>query len=127
MSIIVDTVEHRIRNGILTAIDIIFAPNIELAARSKNESSGRDVISVTAMSERGEHVGITAFFEHVSEKNNSLNVLNTKDETRQGIFDEVNKLSGPGTLFERQSHTPHSKIFSDFFDENVTPGDSSQI
>ena len=53
MSNIVDTVEERIQNAILTAIENIVAPKIELAIRSINASSGRDVISVTANSERG--------------------------------------------------------------------------
>ena len=76
MSNIVDTVEDRIQNAILTAIDSIVAPKIELAIRSINASSGRDVTSVTANSERGEHIGITAPFENVSERNNTLHVLN---------------------------------------------------
>ena len=40
---IVDTVENRIQNAILTAIDNIIPPKIELAIRSINASSGRDV------------------------------------------------------------------------------------
>ena len=55
MSNIVDTVEDRIQNAILTAIDNIVAPKIELAIRSINASSGRDVTSVSATSERREH------------------------------------------------------------------------
>ena len=58
MSNTVDTVEDRIQNAILTAIGNIVAPKIELAIRSIIASSGRDVTSVTANSERGEHVGI---------------------------------------------------------------------
>ena len=46
----VDTVEDRIQNAFLTAIDSIVAPKIELAIRSINASSGRDVTSVTANS-----------------------------------------------------------------------------
>ena len=52
---IVDTVEDRIQNAILTAIDNIVAPKIELAIRSINASCGRDVTSVSANSERREH------------------------------------------------------------------------
>ena len=48
MSNIIDTVEDRIQNAILTAIDNIVAPKIELAVRSINASSGRDVTSVSA-------------------------------------------------------------------------------
>ena len=51
---IVDTVEDGIPNAIVTAIDNIVAPKIELAIRSINASSGRDVTSVTANSERGD-------------------------------------------------------------------------
>ena len=41
MDNIVDTVEDRIQNAILAAIDNIVAPKIELAIRSINASSGR--------------------------------------------------------------------------------------
>ena len=78
---IFDTIEDRIQNAILTAIDSIFAPKIELAIMSMNASSGRDATSVTARSERGEHIGITALFENVSKRNNTLHVLNVIDET----------------------------------------------
>ena len=81
MSIIVDTVEDRIQNAILTAIENIVAPQIELAIRSINASSGRDVTSVTANSERGEHVGINASFESASGNNNILHESNVNDET----------------------------------------------
>ena len=53
MGNIADTVEDRIQNAILTAIDNIFSPKVELAVRSINASSGRDAISVRANSERG--------------------------------------------------------------------------
>ena len=46
MSHIIETVADRIQNAILTAIDNIVAPKIELAIRSVNASSGRDVTSV---------------------------------------------------------------------------------
>ena len=60
---IVDAVEDRIQNAILTAIDNIIASKIEVAIRSTNASSGRDVTIVTANSERGEHVEINASFD----------------------------------------------------------------
>ena len=109
MSIIVDTVEDRIQNAILTAIDNIVAPKIELAIRSINESSGRDVTSLTANSERGEHVGINASFENASGNNNTLGVLNVNDETRHNIPGEVSELSVPDTHFDRQAHTHHNE------------------
>ena len=63
MSNIVDTVEDRIQNAILTAIENIVAPKIDLAIRSINASSGRDVTSVSANSERREQVGISTSLE----------------------------------------------------------------
>ena len=53
ISNIVDTVQDRTQNATLTAIDNIVVPKIELQMRSINASSGRDVTSVTANSERG--------------------------------------------------------------------------
>ena len=86
MSNIVDTVGITMQNAILTAIDHIVAPKIELAIRSINASSGRDVTSVTADSERGEHVGINASFENASGNNNILHdETNVNDETRHKI------------------------------------------
>ena len=108
MSNIVDTVEDRIQNAILTAIDNIIAPKIELAIRSANAFSGRDVTSVTANSERGEWVRINASFENASENNNILRVSNVNNETRQNIPDEVRELSVPETRFDRQTHTHHN-------------------
>ena len=82
MSNIADTVEDRIQNAISTAIENIVASKIELAIRWINASSGRDVTSVTANSERGEHVGIDAPFENASANNNILHVSKVNDETR---------------------------------------------
>ena len=108
MSNIVDTVEDRIQNAILTAIDNIVAPKIELAIRSINASSGQDAISVTAISERGEHVGISASFENASGNNNVLHATNVNDETRNNNPDEVSESSVRETRFERQTYTHHS-------------------
>ena len=104
---IVDTVEERIQNAILIAIDNIVAPKIELAIMSINASSGRDATSVTANSERGEHVGISASFENASGNNNILHASNVNDETRHKIPDGVSELSVPETHFDRQAHTHH--------------------
>ena len=104
----VDTVEDRIQNAILTAIDNIIAPKIELAIRSINASSGRDATSVSANSERREHVGISASFENASRNNDTLDVSNVNDETRHNIPDKVSELSVPEAHFDRQPRTHHS-------------------
>ena len=105
MSNIVDTVEDRIQNAILTAFENIVAPKIELAIRSINASSGRDATSVSANSERRERVGINASFENASKNNDTLDGSNVNDETRHNIPDEVSELSVPETHFDRQAHT----------------------
>ena len=96
MTNIVDTVEDRIQNAILTAIDSIPAPKIEVAMRSKKASSGRDATSVMTNSERVEHIGLTAFSQNISEKNFTLYVVTTNDDTWKNIPVEVSELSVPG-------------------------------
>ena len=112
MNNIVDTIEDRIQNAILTAIDNIITPTIELAVSSIKASSERDVASFWAFSERGEHRGITASFESISERNNTFHELNVNDETRGNVLVELNELSVPRTHFDPQSNTHHS--FPDF-------------
>ena len=107
MNNIVDTFEDRIHNAILTAIENIVAPKIELAIRSIFASSGRDATSVSANSKRRERVGINASFENASENDDTLDVSNLNDETRHNIPDDVSELSVPETHFDRQAHTHH--------------------
>ena len=102
---IVDTVEDRNQNATRTVIDSMNAPKIELAVRLTNASSGRDAASVMASSELGENIGVTASFENVSERNSTLHMLNTYDETRNKLPDEASELSVPDTHFDRQPHT----------------------
>ena len=80
---------------------------IELAVKLINASSGQDATSVTANLESGEHKGITASSENVSERNNTLHMLNTNDETRNNISDEVSELLVPGAHFHRQPDLHH--------------------
>ena len=110
MSNIVDTVEDRIQNAILTGIHSIVAPKLELEYRSVNASSGQDVTSVTVNSERGEQRGITAPFENASENNSVLHISNMNDETRNNIPGKISELSVPGTRFDRHSHTYHNSL-----------------
>ena len=65
-----------------------------------------------ANSERGEHIGITAPFFNVSERNNTLHVFNTNDETRNNVPDEVSELSVPGTHSDQQPHIHLSQCHS---------------
>ena len=98
MSHIVDTVEDRIQNAILTSFDNIVDPKIEMAITSINAS---------ANSEGRELVRINASFENASENNNIQQVLSGNDETRNNIPDEVSELTVSGARFDRQTHTHH--------------------
>ena len=89
----VDTVEDLIQNANLTAIDSNITPKIELAISSINASSGRDATIALASLERGEHRRVSAPFEKVAEKINTLHKFNTNDETRNINPDEVSELS----------------------------------
>ena len=110
MNNIVDTVEDRIHNAILTAIDNIVTPKIELAIRSINASSGRDVTSVSANSERRERVGINSSFENASRNNDTLDVSNVNNETRHNIPDEVSELSVP-EFWPASTHSSQHRPF----------------
>ena len=96
------------KTHILSLFDSIVAPKIGLALRSINASLGRVEIIVTANSERGDHIRITTPFENVSERNNTLHMLSTNDETRKKLQDKVSELSVPGTHFDRQPHAHHT-------------------
>ena len=85
MENIVETVEDRIQSAIMTAIDNIVGPKIELAIRSINACSGRDVASMSANSECREHTGIHASFEDASENNNTIGVTIINDEARRRL------------------------------------------
>ena len=52
--IVVETVEYKIKIGILTAMDEIITQRLQLALRSMNVPSGQNLASVTANSKRGE-------------------------------------------------------------------------
>ena len=89
MGDIVDTLEKRIQNGNLTAIEKIITPRFELRVRSINVCFGWDFASVTANSEPRDHTEITALSENVFARSNPFLELNAKDETRGNIPDKV--------------------------------------
>ena len=91
----------------MTAIDSFITPKNDIAIRSKNAFSGRHATSAMASSESGEHIGISASLENVSERNNKLHVLKTNDWTRIKFLDEISESSIPDTHFDRQTHTHH--------------------
>ena len=126
MGNIIVTVKDRIQNAILTAIDNIVAPKIELAIRSINASSERDLTSVSANSERREQVEINTSFENASGNNNTLGVSNVNDETRHNIPDEVSELWVPETHFDRQPHTHHMVTGPSIPNHHMLTGQTTQ-
>ena len=102
MGNMLDTVKDGIQNAISTEIDSAITSKLELTVRSIRSSSGRDAADNMANSERGEHTGVTARSESVSERTSKLHVLNTNDETRNSFPDKVIELSVPGAHFHRQ-------------------------
>ena len=107
MNNIGDAVEYRIQNAVLTAIDSIVAPKIELAIRLPSASFGRDATSVTANSERGEHVKITTPFENAPGNNKVIHTSNVNNETQNSIPDKVSEMSVPEARADRQTPTNH--------------------
>ena len=105
MGNILDTVENRIQKANLTAYGSIFTPKLGLAFSSIDASSGQDATSFMTNSEGGEHIGITAPFGNLSDRNNTRHVFITNDETQNIFLDEVSEKSVPGTNFDRQLHT----------------------
>ena len=103
-----ETVENRIQNAILTAIDNIIIPRIEIAVRSIIVFSGWDAASVPAISGCVKHIGKTAWLENLSDRINTFHEINVNDEIRENFPDEVDKFSVPRTLFDWQSHTHHN-------------------
>ena len=125
MSSIVDTVEDRIQHAILTAIDNIVTPKIELAVRSISASSGRGAASVSANSERREHGGLNTPSDSASENNNMLSVTNINDESRHCIQGAVSELSVSGTRLDRQSHAYHTTPGSSDDSHHMVTGPSN--
>ena len=59
-------------------------------------------------SESEEQPQVTTPFESATEKNNTIHVFNSIDETRGYNFDEVNDFSVLRTHFDRWPHTHYS-------------------
>ena len=106
ISNIADTLEDK-KTAILTATDSIVAPKLQFAVRSKKHVLWRRSDHCHGKFGTWEHIGITTTFENVSERNNTLHVLSTNDETGNSTPDEVSEWLPPGTPFDRQPHTHH--------------------
>ena len=115
MSNLVETVEDRIQNAILTALDNIVTSRTELAVRL---SSGRDVASVTANSDSGKQIAFVAPRENVSGMDITFCDFNIAAETRGYNLDEISEILVSETHFDGQAHTHHLEIAK--FQKSVT-------
>ena len=82
MSNVVEKLEEKILNALLTAMDNIIIPRIELAVRSMKASSGQDIASVTTNSESSEQLEISFPYSSLSDRKSFFSQLNSTDETR---------------------------------------------
>ena len=103
----VDTVEDKIQDGILSVFDRNITSSIESALRLTKASSGRNFASVSANSQRGEHIGITCSLENASDGENTIHDFDANDETCGNIPDEIDEILVSKTHFDRQSHSNH--------------------
>ena len=104
----VKTVEDRVQNVFLTAMDNIITPISELAVKSMNTSSGQEVASVTTICERGEQLGIFALHGNVCDMNRTFLEMNSTDETEEDIADEVSDLAVSKAQFDWRLQTNHT-------------------
>ena len=125
VSCVVEKIENRSQNAVLTSMFSNIIPCNELVVISMNASSGRNVGSITANSERGEQVErITAFFESASSRNNRFQLINMTDETRGYAPGGLSDFPVSRTHYGWQSHTHHRGWGGYFL---VTTGGSGEL
>ena len=91
-------------------MDNIITPRNEATVKSMNALCGRDVVSVTAISELGKQVGISVLYENVFDRNSTFRQLSLTDETRGYYPDEVSYFPVSETRFDRQPHSHRNKL-----------------
>ena len=103
---VVSTVEDRIQNAILVAVNNMVTPRNQLPVKSVNASSRQNTAIAVARSERGELAGILTFSAHGSSRSNTLheNILN--DDTSGYNPDDLSEFSVQSAEFDREP-PPH--------------------
>ena len=90
-------------------MDNIITPVIEVAIRSLSASYGRDIAGVTANSERGQELGISARYENICDRNVAFYQLKLTNETRGYNHDEMSKIPASEADLDRQPHAHHNR------------------
>ena len=108
---VVATVETRVHDAILSAMEGLVLPRVELAMKSVNESSGLDSESVVLDPDLRNFSGnIESLQMAASSRMHSITDLNKIDETRGNITVEASELSVNEKNFDQQAHTHHSFV-----------------
>ena len=105
---VMTTVETRVQGAVLTAIENLVIPRIELAMKSVNASTERVEVSVVLNPDQRDFSGnIESLQLTASSRLNSHTNLNRFDETRGNITVESGDLLVNGRNIDRQTHTHH--------------------
>ena len=109
--IVVTTVETFVRVAVLTALELLLIPRLELAMKSVNASSGPDVNSVVPDPDQRKFSGyIESLQMTASSRISSKTEPNNIYETLSYISVEKVELSVSHRNFDPQTHTHGSKI-----------------
>ena len=106
------SVETRVQDAVLTAMENLVNPRVELAMKSVNASSGRGVSNVVMDPDRKAFSGIIENLQRTaSSRINSHTDLNRFDETRSNITKEGSDLSVIEKNMHRPTHTYHIQVY----------------
>ena len=108
---VITTIETRVQDALLTAIENLVIPRVELALKSANASSGRSVDSNVLEPDQRDFSGnIEGLQMTALSRINSRTDSNRIDETRDNITVEEGDLLVNERNIDRQTHTHHSII-----------------
>ena len=111
---VMTTVETRVQDAVLSAIEDLVLPRVELAMKSINASSGRDADSVVPDPDWRDFSGnIEGLQMTTSSRFNSNSDLNRIDENRGSIAVEGGDLLVNERNFERQTNRHSSQPLSE--------------
>ena len=109
VDIVIITVESRFRDAVLTAIENLVIPRVEVAMKSANASSGRSVdCNVLEPDQRDFSGNAEALQMNASSSINSRTHLKKIDETRGKFTVGESDLLVNKRIIDRQTHTYHS-------------------
>ena len=110
------TVETKVQDAVLTAIENLVVPRVKLVMQSVNASTGRGVGSVVSHPDQGDFSGnIEGFQMTASSIINSHTDLNSIDETRGNITVEGGDLLVNERNLDQQARSQQSQLMTFLF------------